>query len=441
MRPTNDIFKPISPTPFPAPTPPASPTPPIPRPEPIVTPGESNVPTLGDFPELQNPMIYDTWTGQQVADWWTAQGNEGNWWDAYADILNPEGIEDFDYSIYSGAPVAQMSHYQDTPDQYEISKVYPEAYQLYRLRSENPEDWWEQQGYDYQDIEQSEPYQGMEGLIQQWLSPEQQTQDISGAGGYAAQALGFGSQGEMTDALSSLNQRLSEVDFSGELSEDQRRALSLDVQNVRQENMMMLEAIAAEGRHAAAFYKADELSSQVADMYIQGKLKYMEANLIRSQVEFDAMQRQYESMVTMGMQGAEQYLSNLYNNRAQALQGYATQISSLVAQNAQYIGLYEQHVNQVYQSIMADMGFDEHMMNQNQEAYEAYVSPYLDQFQLELDQYNAWLAGQQLEESGGLNLSGALAGAGTGAAIGSAVAPGIGTIVGALLGGLLGLFT
>jgi len=399
------------------------------------------IPQLSDYPELENPQIYDVWTGQQMADWWAQQGNQGNWWDQYQSILNPEGVEDFDYGVYSGTPVAQVWSYKDTPEEYNIKKVYPEAYQLHQLRTESPQDWWREQGYDYQDIAESQPYRGLQGLIEQWQSPEQTQTDIEGAGGYAAQALGFGSRQEMTDALSSLNQRLTQIDFSGELSEDQKRALALDVQNVRRENMMMIEAIAAEGRHAAAFYKADELSSQIADIYIQGKLKYMESNLLRSQVEFDAYQRQYESMVSLGAEGAEQYLDMLYNNRAQALQGYATEISALVTQNAQYIDLYKQHVNQVYQSIMADIGFDEHTMEMAQEAYEQYVTPYLDQFTMKLQSHEAWLAGEQLEESGGLDLGGALMGAGTGAAIGTSIAGTIGAIIGAIGGGLIGLFT
>ena len=358
------------------------------------------VPSTEDYPTLQNPKISEPWTGQQVSDWWIQQANEGNWWDQYANILNPEGQENFDYSVYNATPVAQMSYFQDTPDQYSLDKIYPEAYQLHQLRTENPEDWWGQEGYDYQDIGQSQPYQGLEGLINQWQNPDQQAQDIAGAGGYAAQALGFGSQQEMTDSLSRLNQRLNEIDFSGELTEDQQRGLTSDVQMVREENKMILESMQAEGRSSAAFYKADELSSQVADMYIQGKLKYMEGNLLRSQVEFDALNSQYQGMVQSGMQGSEQYLTNLYNNRIGALQGYATEMTSLVNQNAQYIDLYKSHVQQVYQSIMTDMGYDEHTMNMAQEFYEAYMAPALDQFEMDLASYNAYLAGQEAEDSG-----------------------------------------
>jgi len=342
---------------------------------------------------------YETWTGQQLADWWAQTGQEGNWWDQYASILNPEGQADFDYGVYAGTPLAQM--YKEGEGDWQVGKVYPEAYNLYRLRTENPQEWWAQQGYNYQDLEQSQPYQGLTSLIQQWQDPNRMQQDIGAGGQYAAQALGFGTQQEMTDALSGLNQRLTQIDFSGQLTEDQRIALSNDVRMVREENMKMMEALQASGRHSAAFYKADEISSQIADMYVQGKLKYMEGNLLRSQVEFQALQGRYEGMVAAGTRAAGQYADMLVNNRMGALQGYAQQLDTLAQQNSQYIDLYKQHSQQMYNSIMADMGFDAHTMEMAAEAYEAYVTPALDKFEMDLQSYNAWLAGQTLEEDGG----------------------------------------
>jgi hypothetical protein len=43
-----------------------------------------------------------------MADWWQQSGQQGNWWDQYANILNPEGQADFDYGVYNATPVAQM---------------------------------------------------------------------------------------------------------------------------------------------------------------------------------------------------------------------------------------------------------------------------------------------------------------------------------------------
>jgi len=47
------------------------------------------------------------------------------------------------------------------------------------------------------------------------------------------------------------------------------------------------------------------------------------------------------------------------------------------------------------------MGFDEHQMNMNQEAYEAYMTPALDQFQMDLLSYEAYLAGEEAKDDGG----------------------------------------
>lgn len=354
---------------------------------------EQTSPEWGEtFPE-EAKRTYETWTGQQMADWWSAQGGQGNWYDPYASTLNPEGTENFDWSVYNTSPVAQV--YKNAEGAYNVEKVYPEAYNLYRLRTENPQDWWQQQGYNYQDIGQSEPYQGMTGLLNMWQNPEYQNFLGEQGGEYAAKNLGFESSGAYRDTLSNLQQRLDSIDYSGQMSEDQRIALANDVQQTRQESMMMLEAMRASGRTAASLYKADEISGQIGDMYIQGRLKFMEANLARAQVETSALMGRYESLAQQGLAGAEQYLQQAQNYAGMALQGYATQLSSLVQQNSQYIDLYSQHAQQVYNSIMADMGFDEHAMNMAQESYEQYMAPFLDDFQMQLAEYEMWLAEQE----------------------------------------------
>lgn len=420
---------------------------------------------MADIP-IWNPSAttsFESWTGQQVGDWWTAQGNEGNWYDPYVSTLNPSGTQDFDWSVYNTSPVAQMqrttpasevdwqgwvnalnakgvgyglgSYIEDLIQKgyspydaakkaeeltisanrgnslpvnlydfvttgeggWEIGKIYPEAHSLYELRTQTPQDWFQQQGYNYQDISQSEPYQGLSGLLEQWQNPDFLNQQLGAANEYGAQNLGFESAGAYQDTLGNLQSKLDQIDFSGQLSEDQRIALSYDIQQVRQESMMMLEAMQASGRSSAALYKADEISSQIGDMYIQGKLKYMEANLARAQMEFSAISGRYESLTTQGLAQSNQYLEEANRQLLGSLQGYAMQLSTLAQQNSDYVDLYKQHADQVYQSIMADMGFDAHTLSMDQERWEQSMAAYLQRFEMQLASFQLSMQQQGLD--------------------------------------------
>lgn len=357
----------------------------------------------------QNPMPQDTYevmTGQQFSDWLAGQGGDpNNWWAGYEDILNPGGEEGFDYNIYNNLPIAMMK--KDAAGNYTLSKMFPETYSLYKLRTETPNQWWAQQGYNYQDISESEPYQNLGTLAQLWGSQGDMDQQMGYAGDYAARSLGFENAGAYQSKMADLQSKLDQVDFSGALNPEQERALALDIQGVREESQLMVEALAASGRSAQAFYKMDEVSRAIADVAVQGKLAYMNNNLARSQLEFNALSGRYEQLATQGYAGAEQYLQKLQEQRATTLGIYASQISALVDDNNRYVELYKVHADQVYKSIMADMGYDEHLMSQMQEAWEQSIAPWLQEYETYLSGY-ATEMGVELQEASNKASSGGL---------------------------------
>jgi coproporphyrinogen III oxidase-like Fe-S oxidoreductase len=92
-------------------------------------------------------------------------------------------------------------------------------------------------------------------------------------------------------------------------------------------------------------------------------------------------------MVGAGMAGAEQYATQLQNQRLTAIQGYAQQLTTLATENQQYMTAFDQHAAAVYNSLMTDLGLEKAAMDQSFEWYAQYITPQLDQMSMELTEY------------------------------------------------------
>jgi len=156
-----------------------------------------------------------------------------------------------------------------------------------------------------------------------------------------------------------------------------------DIQQLRGETKLALEALGASGRGIQAFTKADEISSQIGNVQLQYELKKMELNVARKQAEYDAANKQYEYMVDTGQMSIDKYTAVVYQQCGMQLQNYATEIGMIESANRQYLQDYQAelssfvaHTEAMYQAILLPLQIDQQLYDNMSKAYEAMMAPW-----------------------------------------------------------------
>ena len=228
-----------------------------------------------------------------------------------------------------------------------------------------------------------------------------------------------------------------------------RRATQASIDQTVEANMQMIESLGMKSS-AAAFSKMNEISNTIQNMTLQADVKLLEQDILMRQLEYEALLKRSEQAADTGLAAGSQYLEMLVNNRMLALESYATQLDTVLKNNAQTLQQYgleleriTRHADTTYKSIMAEIGYDEHLMQQSEDLYNQYMQPYYDKldawYQLELIRQGdeAIAAGQGM---GGGGFGSALLGGLGGAAAGSFAGP-AGVVIGAIIGFFGGLFS
>lgn len=412
--------------------------------------------TQSGMPAAPDPRQYSYLTGEQFfADPYAETA--GQWWDPFTQG-GQYGMEDL-ASMYAGIPV--VSGYYDeggtfVPEQ----SLYNQASSLRELRNVDIpafEDWlkenYPEAGFQ-PDLTKTPEYQGIAGIAEQLTSPGQTEADIGAAEAQAALMQGFMNEDGTPDVAgyrAAQQEYRTQLDrgvmgqegiYGTEYEQASRRAHALEVQNLIDSNQQMIEAIGIRST-SAAYSKLAEVSNQIANTNAQYELKMAEQDLLMRQIEYEAMNNRLAQMQAQGLAVQEQYLNQLQANRYEALQAYAQNLTAVIETNKAYFQMYGQdleamklHADTVYQTIMADIGIDQAAMERANQAYEAYMAPYLDALDAWYMQQNVLLA----QEGEGANWGAGITGALSGAAVGTMILPGIGTVIGGLLGFLGGLF-
>lgn len=159
--------------------------------------------------------------------------------------------------------------------------------------------------------------------------------DMAEADIFAAQEYGFDSVGDYKDTLTelfnSVNQGIgAQQGFSTE--ELATRQAYQASERERQEALaaQMLDAVAANGNSTSRYLmQADEFMRQIRNSDLQYQVQLADEGYNRKVAEWQGKQAQLESMVSSGQMSRKNYLDAITQNRAQALEAYATQIATV----------------------------------------------------------------------------------------------------------------
>jgi hypothetical protein len=296
--------------------------------------------------------------------YWDENGPEGGNWTMIRDLL----------------PVAQQLH--------ELSNMpIPEGPQL-------------------TDITQTGAMQGIQDLASLLTNPDTTAADYQAGLAQFEQMMGM-NPGDYSNTMANMTNQLDQGVMAQQgLSQDYQnqygRQTQLELQQMRGDYQMMLEAMGAGGRSVAAYQQMDQIALSLSSYQMQRDMELMNKDLATRQTEYDALNDRWKSMYNMGQMTAQQYMDNIRQNRTDALTAYAQQLSTYISQNQLMLEQYQTdlqatqlHASTVYQSIMADLGVSESLMNQLNEQYEMYMAPYY----AELEQYAVQVQAQQNQQA------------------------------------------
>lgn len=299
------------------------------------------------------------------------------------------------------------------------------------------------------DITQTGAMADIQGLADLLANPNTTAQDFQAGLAQFEQMMGM-APGEYSGMMNQMTGQLGEGIMGqqglGQQYMDQYdRQTQLELQQLRNDYTLLLEALGSQGRSVAGFQKMDQIALSLSSVQMQRDMELMNKDLAMKQAEYDALQSRWESLYNMGQMTAAQYMDNLRQNRVSALTAYAQELTAFVAQNQLVLQHYsadlqaaQLHAEITYQGIMADLGISESLMNQMNEQYEMYMAPYyaeLEQYALEA-QIALSQQGIQAQQAGNI-----ITAAGGGAAIGFMAGGPVGAIVGGFLGFLGGMIS
>ena len=251
-------------------------------------------------------------------------------------------------------------------------------------------EFMEREGYEFQDITESEAWNALSGVVDTLMDPAQQQDWLNAGINQAEQFLGY-DPGTYGDTLGGM--RTDQADAmsrfqTGGLSDLQNRDVQSQIAQARDETKLILESLGEQGRGVQALMAADEISSSIGNLQIQAQLKYMEQNQANAMSEWAALEGQYNQAVQVGMMSATEYIQRQRENAALRITQYASEITMIEAANRQYLTQYgtelaglEAHAQAIINSIQVDLGTDQALIDQMSEYYEMALAPI--QFRME----------------------------------------------------------
>lgn len=392
-------------------------------------------------------------------------------------MQNGETLEDLAIQ-YAGVPVVSGYWTQNAngeevfiPDQ----SLYDTASTLQEMRNldfPSFDEWLASTGQERpetMDLSASDPYQGIADIADQFGDTEGNRARIEEEEARAAGFLTEDGRGDVEayNAWRTQNREQLDQGITGQegLSEEQQwmmdRSLQSTIQTIVDSNQQMVESLGMQSS-VAAYSKMGEISNQIANTSVQHGLKKMEADQLQRQMNYEALMGRYESITRTGAEAGMELADQIYEDRMGALTSYATQLDVLIEQNnealqerallnAEYnstMSSIAAHADQMYRTVMTQIGYDEYLMAESEQKYNEFMAPYwtalekwyqeaiVEQGDEALDverELGRASERQTAATNRAANAGSILAAAGTGATIGSAFGP-WGTIIGGLIG-------
>ncbi|MFA5376782.1 MAG: hypothetical protein WC455_13620 [Dehalococcoidia bacterium] len=228
----------------------------------------------------------------------------------------------------------------------------------------------DENGYEITDPTQSAEYLALTELIQKMQDPNTTAEDMQAGTEQAALAMGYGSTQEYLDAIASKRgqleggignmQGLTDAEIAAQQAAT-RSTIELQ-QNTFNRTLDAILSGSTGNSTRNALLKARDFTMQIRDTQMQADCNLALMDYQRKKDEFDGQLNMYKDMLDRGQLTREQFMASVAQNRSMALQGYATQINTILQTNQQYLQMYSADLDrirlasdQVYATVQAEL--------------------------------------------------------------------------------------
>ena len=256
--------------------------------------------------------------------------------------------------------------------------------------------WMDSQGYEMHSPMESQAMTDLEAMVEQ-LTTGPTPMELNQAVAYAESTMGLdpGTYNEVVSGLRVASEQ--SVDSFEGMSDEERdlreRSNRNDLRGMEEMATRMIDNIGSStGSVSRSYAAADQAISQINDAQLSQAVTMADDDYMRKSAESDKAMQRYQIAVQNGQMSKSQYLQIVSQNKSMALQGYATQINTMMQENQQYLQMYEAdaraiqaNIDNIYKAIQMEIGIDEKAMSDIERAYQLEMAPILNNMNIALN--------------------------------------------------------
>jgi len=276
--------------------------------------------------------------------------------------------------LYAGYPIVS-GYFDPATGEFVLGNVFTMVKRLKELAdlsSSVPglDEWQAEQGYDLSGIS------GKMGDLADLMAGGVNDEDVAASRQWQAENMGFDSFEAYQEYLQTQLGR-SQEGLTEQEQADWDRATEIQVRQMREDKMGMIESMGMEST-GRMYREMDQISLNMSDARASREYQKLEADMAKEQIAF----QQYMSMAQMGTGQQQIYHDMAFQNRMGALEAYSQQATMIMNQYRTDLEGMQIHANMMYQSIMADMGYEQFITDQILAEYELELMPLLTELEL-----------------------------------------------------------
>ena len=237
-----------------------------------------------------------------------------------------------------------------------------------------------------EDLDLSEEHTELQKLIDS-LAGTGNEEDVKAAYNDAARMLGLDDGTDLQDYMDALVVEMK-GGVSGQegLSEEQMATFRAGNEaTIRRDEELMarqLEQVMGErGSSMAYMHAADNARREIRDTRVLAEVDLLQQDMLRQKENYDALKERYQFSVGATADIKAQHMQELIQVRTAAAQEMSNRISLLTDQYQAESSALSSWTQSMYTAMEMDLGLQQHVMDQMDDAYEREVRPHLDKIQ------------------------------------------------------------
>ncbi len=210
-------------------------------------------------------------------------------------------------------------------------------------------------------------------------------QDRADAENQAARLLGFDTGEDLFAYTQQMQQELAggvagQQGLDPQQMATRRQFNERQIQDMERSAGRSLETILGDtGSSMRYLTAADNVRRQISNTALQQEVTLLQEDMLYRQQEYEALKERYGTAVAGNQQIQQAFIDDLKQNRYAAMQAMSQKVVLMTQKYQADTQALGQWVQNMYTAMEMDLGLQENVMDQMDDAYEREVRPYMDQ--------------------------------------------------------------